>query len=133
MRRSYQQFSQLTLHSFLVVLAVVLLITFLIYVFVVEHKTNVEGNDLWQIAFRKVGLTKDQIADLTHDDEMWYYQGVSTCINYGDWDDTCPKHEGVCAGGDTYGNAMQQAAEIRLALQKGGVHPGCPLIYSGAD
>jgi len=121
-------------HGYLFVAGVVALMMFLVYVFICEHKTPISQNEMWTEAFRKAGLTPDQIRDMTHDDSMWYYQSRSTCVAYGgDFSGKCRRHENYCAGGDRYGDAEAQAQAVKEALDKGGEHPMCPLIYPGAD
>lgn len=128
--------SGLIAHKYFYVVGVVLLILFLIYVFFYNHITEVDTkNDVWYREFTNVGLTDKQIHDLTHDDNVWYYQGISTCVGYGDWNEMCPKNETYCAGkeGDTFGDAKRQAYALRFAISKGGEHPDCPLVYKGTN
>lgn len=115
-------------HSYLFIIGIIALSLFLIYIFLFEHKTDINDNTLWFDNFKKHGLRADQISHITHDDSTWYYKGISTCVGYGDWNDKCQKHENYCAGNDTFGNATQQVSALIMAIKNGGVHPECPLL-----
>lgn len=119
-------------HLYLLIAGIVFLILFFGYIFWFDHKENPEGRD-WQERFNNAGLTAEQQRDITHDDSMWYYQRVATCVGYGHPSEECPKHESYCIGGDTFGSLQNQALAVAEAIGKGGVHENCPLIYSGAD
>ena len=121
-------------HGYLFIAGVIMLIMFLSYVYLYDHKTFIEGHDMWEKAFLKVGTDKNKIQDITHDDNMWYYKGVSTCVAHsGDFSGLCHRYENYCSGGDRYGDDISQAKAVKEALEDGGEHPMCPLIYSGAD
>ena len=45
----------------------------------------------------------------------------------------CPKHENYCAGGNGFGSGEMQALAVKEAIEKGGEHPMCPLIYPGTE
>jgi NAD-dependent dihydropyrimidine dehydrogenase PreA subunit len=118
-------------HLYLCIAGLVFLILFFGYVFWFEHKEKIQGD--WEERFENAGLTKEQISDITHDDSMWYYQRMSTCVGYGNPEDKCPSHESYCSNGNTFGSFEKQASEVSKSIKKGGVHEDCPLIYSGAD
>ncbi len=121
-----------TAHLYLFIAGVVALILFITYAFVYDHKEKIYGDEQWEKALTKAGLSDAEIEKISHDEDVWYYGGVSTCVSYGDWKDRCKKFEAVCAGkGEVYGSADQQAEEIAKALDHEGVHPECPLVFSG--
>ena len=124
----------ITAHQYFFVAGVVLLILFLIYVYVYEHRTFIEGDELWENAFSGVGLLQEIIKDISHDEDVWYYRGNSTCVAYGgDFSEECSRYENYCAGEDRYGDAFLQAMEVKKAIDSGGEHPLCPLIYPGTN
>lgn len=109
----------------------VLLFTFFMgYAFWYDHKERINNSQEWVTAFTSVGINP---RDMAHDEGVWYYKGRSTCVGYGDWNDECPRHECYCAGGKTFGDSITQARAIKKALESGGTHQGCPLMYAGAD
>ena len=123
-----------TAHGYLFIGGIVLLLMFLIYVFICEHKTDIEGNNMWHNAFKNAGLTQKQISNISHDDHMWYYKSASTCVGFsGDFSKNCYRYQNYCAGGDRYGDETLQAKSVKDAIDNGGEHPMCPLIYPGAD
>jgi hypothetical protein len=125
-------------HFYLILAALILFILFYIYGFWYDHKTQIWGvgdrsNVSWVDTFRKVGVPDSKIKNLTHDDDTWYYNKMSTCVGYGEKEEPCPRHEAYCAGGKIMGDQVQQALEVASALSHGGQHPKCPLIHMGAD
>lgn len=100
-----------------------------------EHKIPIENDENWKKVFLDQGLNSNVIKDISHDDSMWYYKRSSTCVLYGDmnYPEECKKYEGVCAGGDNFGSSKNQAFEVKKAIENGGEHPKCPLIYLGTD
>ena len=120
-------------HLYLWIAGIVCIILFLGYIFWFDHKENIDGNPIWEREFQNVGLTLEQINDITHDDSMWYYQRVATCVGYGSPRDQCPRYESYCAGGNTFSSFSEQAEAVKNAIMKGGIHQDCPLIYSGTD
>jgi hypothetical protein len=120
-----------TAHGYLCVAGITVLILFLIYVFVYDHKESIDDTTIWVDAFSRAGLNKRDIKKLSHDESAWYYDKTSTCVGYGDWSEECLKHEGVCSGGESFGGPDLQAREVASALKSGGRHPRCPLLYSG--
>ena len=121
-------------HKYLFLAALILFILFVIYVYVCNHKVDVSSNLLWTEAFTGVGISAAMIDLATHDDSMWYYEGYPTCVAYGgDFSRKCLPHEHYCSGGSVYGTPDQQASAIKDALQNGGEHPQCPLIYPGVN
>jgi hypothetical protein len=122
------QESGLIAHTYLVCLVILLLLIFIFYLYT-KHKKYIRWNNQWNKIFHKVGLSANQIKQLSHDDNVWYYQGVSTCVGYGDWENKCDTSLSVCSGGDTYGKPLQQAISIKKSIDKGGEHDLCPLLY----
>jgi len=117
-------------HGYLFLAALIILIIFLVYVYLSNHRTEISQNNLWQEVFQKVKLNPE---DLTHDDTTWYFQGRPTCVAYGgSFEAKCPRFENYCAGGGTYGDPVNQALAIKKAIENGGEHPLCPLVYPGA-
>lgn len=147
-------------HLYLWIAGLVFLVLYIGYIFWFEHKESIDGS-FWVEKFKKAGLNSKEINDITHDDSMWYYQRIATCVGYGSPLDTfnssssngspnaldslgipspngspsgeCPKYESFCPGGHTFGTAEDQVREVIAAIRKGGVHEDCPLIYSGTD
>lgn len=117
-------------HKYLWMAGVLLLLFFLGYVFLYDHKEGIQHSEEWVREFDRVGIDP---RDMSHDEGMWYHRRKSTCVGYGDWDDLCLKHESFCAGGKTFGNSRIQVDAIKAALDNGGTHPDCPLIYAGAS
>lgn len=125
-------------HFYLVIAAGVMLFCLVVYGFIYDHKeyVTIEENpnsDEWIQSFKNVGIPSAIMDDIAHDDDTWYYNDMALCVGYGDWNDKCKKHETFCAGGSTNGNADDQARAILVALRNGWRHPGCPLLYSGAN
>lgn len=116
-------------HWYLFVAGVVMLLFFLIYVYVCNHQIQIDESNLWKQIFEKIGLDPKSV---THDDSMWYYQGYPTCVAYGSFSNECSKHEHYCSGGNTYGDSISQASAVKKAVDSGGEHPHCPLVYPGA-
>lgn len=115
-------------HFYLWFSGLVLLLLFLGYVFIYEHKDD-ELSDTWKMAFVKAGLSKDQVDKLSHDGDVWYYGSPpkSTCVGYGGKDEKCPRFESVCSGEKTFGDINQQVKNVVKAVGVG-IHPECPLI-----
>lgn len=124
-------------HFYLYIAGIVLFILFLGYVFWYDHKTNIDEGDDFVKIFKKEGLSDDQISQIRHDDDVWYYKGKSTCIGYSsDSKEHCPYFQSVCTGKDsrTFGTIDEQIKEVAKIIKKGDdQHPDCPLIYEGAD
>lgn len=74
-------------------------------------------------ALKNMGLQEKQIDLLTKDEEIWYYNSLPTCIGYKD----CKKSENYCPGT----SIESQSRAIFEAIQNGGEHKLCPLVYSG--
>lgn len=131
--------SSTTAHLYLAVAAIVLLSLFIVFIYLVKKRGSVDSYDAsgtWMKTFNEAGISASDVALITHDDNVWYYDGHSTCIGYGDASEECPRYECWCAGdrGDggrcTYGTIKQQAAALRKAIANGGQHSECPLIYN---
>jgi hypothetical protein len=127
-------------HLYLYIAGVVLFILFLGYTFWYDHKTDVDGNEAAAEAFRKEGLSEEQISRIRHDDDVWYYDGRSTCVGYSSHDndssERCPYFQSVCAGSKarTFGSLSDQVREVAKVIKSGKTqHPDCPLIYEGGD
>jgi hypothetical protein len=120
-------------HLYFLVGGCILFIFFIIYGFWFDHKEPILFDTEWRSEFKKAGVPDPIIDGLAHDDTTWYYDDVSTCVAYGDWDDKCPRHENYCAGGMNIGDRYGQAREVYAALKNGGQHVKCPLIYPGAN
>jgi len=118
-------------HIFLWLAGILLFLFFIGYVFLYDHKEGIANSEIWDNEFRRVGINPE---DMSHDDSTWYYKRLSTCVGYGgEWEQECPRHENYCSGGKTFGDAKNQVKAIVEALKNRGTHPGCPLIYVGAD
>lgn len=117
-------------HLLLYACASILLLLFVLYVFLYDHKHSIADNQVWIEAFSKVGIDPQ---DMTHDDTTWYYRRRTTCVGYGDWTKECPKYENYCAGDKIFGTPFQQVSAIKESLDNGGVHRLCPIIYAGAN
>lgn len=117
-------------HGYLLIACGLTFAFFIIYGFIFDHKNSITNDKNWVDAFSKVGIAPSK---MTHDGDMWYYNKISTCVGYGDWEDECPRHEAFCAGGKTMGDRNSQIKAILEALKNGGQHPKCPLIYIGAN
>jgi len=97
------------------------------YAFIISNQVSIKHSK-WESYLGDIG------GDVTHDDDMWFYKGVSTCVQYnGNFEEECDKSVGVCAGGTTYGNYIQQTNAVKRAARNSGVHPRCPLVYYGTD
>jgi hypothetical protein len=122
----------LTAHLYLLMAGLLILFFFVMYAFVVDHKFAL--TDEWIDAFKRANISSQDRDRITHDGGGWYYDGKSLCVGYGDYNDRCPKSEGVCAGpkGKTFGTREEQAVAISAAITAGGTHPECPLIYPSA-
>lgn len=116
-------------HKYTWLAGALLLAFFIGYAFWYDHKETIYYSEEWNRRFRAVGIDPRRV---THDDGMWYYDRKSTCVNYGDGGE-CPRHEGYCAGGKTYGTLDEQVLAVKEALENGGTHPECTLIYAGAN
>jgi len=120
--------------KYLFVFASILLAMFLIYVYVCDHKEEVDSD--WIDAFIIAGLPKEEIEFITHDSDVWYHRGVNTCVSYGDFEDSCDYHLAVCSRGEPphvkNGTREEQANAVVKAIKSGGEHPWCPIVYPGA-
>jgi hypothetical protein len=123
----------LTAHFYLFIAGVVVIILFFGYAFWYDHKKQFEDHNIDKI-FKRYGLSEEQISNISHDDDMWYYKRKSTCVGYSSIpDELCPKFQEVCVGGKTFGNLEDQIREVVKAIKIGGLHEDCPLIYEGAN
>ena len=127
-------FSKNKSHKLLFAFGVIIFFMFLIYVYVCEHKISIEKYKWWTDVFSRNGFTNSQIKNITHDNSIWYYKRKSTCVAYSEDDlGKCDKSEHYCSGDHTYGSRDLQVKNIKKAIDNGGEHPKCPLIYIGAD
>ena len=122
------------------VFVIIILSLFLAYGFLCEHQISVIDT-LWAPYFNEYAK------DVTHDDSMWFYKGISTCVQYnGDFNEECDKSKGICSDGkynnnkyggykeqNKYGGYKEQSAGVIDAIKNGGVHKDCPFIYHGTD
>lgn len=116
------------------VFVTIILSLFLAYGFLCEHQISVIDT-LWMPYFGKYAK------EVTHDDSMWFYKGISTCVQYnGNFNEECDKSKGICMGSsnnkhnkDEYGNYKEQSAGVINAIKNGGIHKDCPFIYHGTD
>jgi hypothetical protein len=112
----------------------IMLFFVVVYGYFYDHKESIEFDTKWKTAMKKVGLPDGVIADISHDEDTWYYMGKNLCVGYGDDDDKCKRHEQYCAGDNKImGTADEQALAVAHALRNGGTHPDCPLLYSGIN
>lgn len=132
--------------TYLFIATVILLICILIYVYFGHHKTQISSSKYYINKIKNNDVLKKlegYIKDISHDNDVWYYKGMSTCVGYSnDTDETsasaCPYYEVYCAGKNgihgTYGTHIQQLLAVYDAIQNNdGVHKDCPLIYQGTD
>lgn len=123
-------------HLYLALAALLLLSLFIVFIYAVKKRSNIDTDDAWIRTFREAGISDSDISLITHDDNVWYYKDQSTCIGYGDTEEDCPAYENYCAGGTsngvryTYGTLKQQAQAIKQSIDAGGQHGECPLIYN---
>ena len=131
-------------HKYLFVFGNIILAMFLIYVYVCEHKIMIDDDVEWTTAFEKATSAKatsamvaEDVRFVTHDLDVWYYKGRSTCVAFGDFEDTCDYREAFCAKGDPpqskFGDRLTQAKAVVVAINAGGEHPLCPLVYPGTS
>jgi hypothetical protein len=120
-------------HCYLFIASSIVLLLYLGYVFWYDHKYTVNSDDFEDL-FKKYGLVNEQISNIKHDDDVWYYKNKSTCIGYSsDSREACPKFQWVCIGGGTFGTLKDQIYEVAKLIKSGTTtHPECPLIYEGA-
>ena len=93
---------------------------------------------LWAPVLMAVGLSEDEVCDLSFSAGQWYYGCRPTCVAFGEGNterqaEACPPpgQEGVlyCAGMGVVGSSNVQAAAVQKAVQSpGGVHPQCPPV-----
>ena len=124
----------LVAHCYLFIAGLILIILYMGYVFWYDHKKDMTEGD-FDVLFSKEGLSQEQIENIKHDDDVWYYKDMSTCIGYSsDPREACPKFQNVCMGGKTFGLLETQIKEVSNLIKSGLIqHPACPLIYEGSD
>lgn len=125
-------------HFYVIIACVILGFFFVVYGFVYDHKEHITTSDnpnkvMWTKTFVDQGMPEAIIDDISHDEDTWYYNGISTCVAYGDWNDRCIRNEVYCGGKNVVGTPEQQAQAVVEALRNGGMHPMCPLLYQGAS
>ena len=135
-----QPFSESSIrsHTYFLCAVCIILAAYLLYIYFYNHKEDLDlHNYAWTSSMDKNGITKEQMDNLSHDESVWYYKKKSTCVGYGEPQDECLKHESFCSGEDfintTFGSYDEQAKSLHEAFLNGGIHPECPIIYSGAD
>jgi hypothetical protein len=115
---------------YLTVAAIIILIIFLIYIFQVNHKYDIDDNTFWSKLFKNAGFSASEILNITHDDDTWYYNGLSTCVAYSNNPNTkCKKSDYYCPGKNIVGTPQQQVEAVRDAINNNGEHILCPRIY----
>src|SRR5947207_2319773 len=107
-------------HYLIFYFSIILLVLFMGYVFFAPHLIPI--NNYWKTKFTQAGLTNIQTNKLSHDDDMWFYDGISTCVCYGDYS------KGKCIGKDV--NSQIQAV-VQAVTHDGGEHRLCPMFYYG--
>lgn len=118
-------------HCYLVIIGILVFTILSIYIYVYNHKIDIDNE--WRSVFRKYGLSDKDIDLISHDDDSWYYDGISTCVGYGDWNDLCPKYQRYCSNEPMFGNRKMQAKAVIEAIRNSGTHKECPLIYKGTN
>ena len=117
-------------HGILFLANLLLFLVFLCYVLIAEHRTEVD-DEKYKTRFKDLGLTESQIDKISHDDDLWYFQGESTCVGYSASPSTrCPKNFCICSGEtyETYGTFEQQSKDVAEFIQ-GKLKKTCPLVY----
>ncbi len=117
-------------HKLILSFTIILLILFFSYVFFVEHEVIL--TEKWKDAYISQHITTNEIEKITHDERVWSYNGVSTCVCYGgDFDAICDKSNCVCAGDTVFGDYKQQVLAVKDAVKNNGEHQSCPVFYYG--
>lgn len=102
---------------------------YIYYGYVLDHKRSTNREYLEE----NLSIPDEILDSLSHDADVWYYNGKSTCVAFGVANASCPKHFAVCSGGENFGKLSDQLRNNIVAIQNGGEHPDCPLIYRGAN
>ena len=114
------------MHVLLLICVVGILIVLCTFFFQ-SQVDNISENDGWISLF---SVKEDiNLADISHDEEMWYYKGKSTCVGFGEIDQNCKRNECYCSGKGTYGSPKKQVKMVIKAIENDGLHPMCPLLY----
>lgn len=118
-------------HQILFIMGSILLSLFLIYVFICQHRFVVTDKK-WLMLFEKYNIDPK---DITHDESVWYFKDRNTCVFYSEYEETkCPSHSRYCSGNlEKAGNPNFQIKALRDAINNGGEHPLCPLIYPSTN
>ena len=104
--------------------SLLLLVLTFAYIYWYPHRSRVRDDVTKEMS----SLSWDETSSLTRDD-VWHYQGMSTCVCYGeDPNEICPKNECYCGGGDVMGSKDLQMLAVKEAIKNGGEHPKCPLL-----
>merc|ERR1719235_561949 len=80
----------------------------------------------WCDKLSTAGLTSPQVGAVTEQEKVWYYNGQSTGVGKGQYNEACDSTKVVCAGVTTFGTATNQATAVKEAIANGGVHPNAP-------
>lgn len=121
-------------HKYLFIAGTILFIIFLLYIYFCDHKQSILESEFWTKEFLKAGFSKEKIEDIEHDDSVWYYKNRPTCVAYsGSFFEKCLPYEHYCPGGNTFGIPEKQIKALQEAIDNGGEHVDCPLIYPGLD
>ena len=109
-----------------------LLFSAILFYFLLNDNSSAGESDIWSEEFSNLGVKNINIDDISHDDDIWYYQKIPTCVAYegSEYNKACNKNIAYCGGGDTIGTPKQQVVAVLEAIQNGGQHNMCPLIIS---
>jgi len=86
------------------------------------EKADCSLGKFWCKILAAAGIAKKDRGSIRTKDGEWYFKGKGTKIGFGSYKEKCPR-KFLCAGGRKYGMAIQQAREVKKAIQNGGVHP----------
>ena len=62
--------------------------------------------------------------NISHDDYVWYHNDDNTCVAYTEDESIIDDYSSVHVG-----THEEQLREVKRAIDNGGVHPHCPLLY----
>lgn len=108
-------------HVFIYTFSLIFFIILVLYVFSANHKENPTTKH--KNIFLKFGMTDETIKSLKKDDISWFYGETNTCVgslinnDCNSYDSLCPK------------NIFDECYKIKEAIDNGGIHPLCPLLY----
>ncbi|CAE7649030.1 typA [Symbiodinium pilosum] len=76
----------------------------------------------WCKILESAGISKQDRGSIRTKDGEWQFKSKGTKVGFGSYKEKCPK-EFKCAGGTKYGLGIEQAREVKKAIENGGVHP----------